>query len=55
MTVPAGAGFAYGYKGFMIDVRGNYTPTYFNNLVTGASSNGTLNTWGVGGQVGFSF
>jgi hypothetical protein len=55
MTVPAGAGFAYGYKGFMIDVRGNYTPTYFNNLLANTSTTGTLNTWGVGGQVGFLF
>jgi hypothetical protein len=55
MTVPVGGGFAYGYKGFLIDARASYTPTYYNNLVVGTSSSGTLNHWGVGGQVGFNF
>jgi hypothetical protein len=56
MTVPVGGGFAYGYKGFLIDARASYTPTYYNNLVTGnTNTSGTLNHWGVGGNVGFNF
>ena len=55
MTVPVGGGFAYGYKGFLIDARANWTPTYYNNLVIGSNNTGTLNHWGVGGQVGFNF
>src|SRR5450631_607647 len=55
MTVPFGAGFAYGYKALMVDVRGTYAATYYNNLLQGTNGSGTLNTWGVGGQVGFSF
>ena len=55
MTVPLGAGFAYGYKALLLDVRGTYSPTYYNNLLQGTNGSGTLNTWGVGGQVGFVF
>jgi OmpA family len=55
MTVPLGVGFAYGYKALLVDVRGTYTATYFNNLLEGTNSSGTLNTWGVGGQIGFGF
>ena len=55
MTVPFGAGFAYGYKGLLLDVRGTYAATYYNNLLQGTNGSGTLNTWGVGGQVGFAF
>jgi len=55
MTVPLGAGFTYGYKALLLDVRGTYSPTYYNNLLAGANGNGTLNTWGVGGSIGFGF
>ena len=55
MTVPLGGGFAYGYKALLLDVRGTYSPTYYNNLLQGTNGSGTLNTWGVGGQVGFVF
>jgi hypothetical protein len=55
MTVPLGAGFTYGYKALLLDVRGTYSPTYYNNLLAGTSGNGTLNTWGVGGSIGFGF
>jgi hypothetical protein len=55
MTVPFGVGFAYGYKALMVDVRGTYAATYYNNLLQGTNGSGTLNTWGVGGQVGFAF
>jgi hypothetical protein len=55
MTVPFGLGFAYGYKALMLDVRGTYAATYYNNLLEGTNGSGTLNTWGVGGSVGFGF
>ena len=55
MTVPFGLGFAYGYKALLVDVRGTYAATYYNNLLQGSNGSGTLNTWGVGGQVGFAF
>jgi hypothetical protein len=56
MTVPIGTGFAYGYKAFMVDARASWTPTYYNNLLLGTTNtSGTLNHWGVGGQVGFAF
>ena len=55
LTVPLGAGFTYGYKALMLDVRGTYSPTYYNNLLQGTNGNGTLNTWGVGGNIGFGF
>ncbi len=55
LTVPFGLGFAYGYKALMLDVRGTYAATYYNNLLQGTNGSGTLNTWGVGGSVGFGF
>jgi hypothetical protein len=55
LTVPLGVGFAYGYKALLLDVRGTYAETYYNNLLQGTTGSGTLNTWGVGGQVGFMF
>ena len=55
MTVPFGVGFAYGYKALMLDVRGTYAATYYNNLLQGTNGSGTLNTWGVGGSIGFGF
>ena len=55
MTVPVGGGFAYGYKGFLVDARANWTPTYYNNLLVNNGNTGTLNHWGVGGNVGFNF
>jgi hypothetical protein len=55
MTVPLGLGFAYGYKALIVDVRATYAPTYYNNLLQASNGSGTLNTWGLGGQVGFAF
>jgi hypothetical protein len=56
MTVPMGGGFAYAYKAFIADVRGGWTPVYYDNLLVGTSNvNGTLNNWNVGSQVGFRF
>jgi hypothetical protein len=55
MTMPFGAGFAWGYAGFIADARFSYTPTYFNNLLQTGSGTGGLNHWGAGGNVGFTF
>ncbi len=55
MTVPLGLGFAYGYKALIVDVRGTWAATYYNNLLQASNGSGTLNTWGLGGQVGFAF
>jgi hypothetical protein len=52
MTMPFGGGLAFGYGGFMADARFTYRKTYYNNLVTGG---GDLDSWGVGGQIGFGF
>jgi outer membrane protein OmpA-like peptidoglycan-associated protein len=55
MNFPVGGGFAYAYKAFIIDARAGWTGTYYQNLLTGADSTGTLDHWNVGGQVGFTF
>ena len=55
MTFPVGGGFAYAYKAFIADARAGWTGTYYQNLLTGADSTGTLDHWNVGGQVGFTF
>jgi hypothetical protein len=51
MTVPWGAGLELGSHGFMADARFTYRHTYFNNLLLGSS----LNSWGIGGQIGFGY
>jgi len=55
MNFPVGGGFAYAYKAFIIDARAGWNGTYYQNLLTGADSTGTLDHWNVGGQVGFTF
>ena len=55
MNVPVGGGLAYAYKAFIVDARAGWTATYYQNLLTGADSQGTLDHWNVGGQVGFTF
>jgi hypothetical protein len=52
MTMPFGGGLAFGHAGFMADARFTYRKTYYNNLMTGG---GNLDSWGVGGQIGFGF
>ena len=52
MTMPVGGGVAFGHRGFMADARFTYRKTYFNDLMAGG---GSLDSWGVGGQMGFGF
>jgi hypothetical protein len=51
MTVPWGAGLEVGYHGLMADARFTYRHTYFDDLAPGSS----LNSWGIGGQIGFGY
>jgi len=51
MTMPFGGGIAFGYGALMADARFTYRKIYNNELVPGRS----LDTWGVGGQIGFGF
>jgi hypothetical protein len=53
LTLPYGGGLEYSYRGFMADARFTYTQTYFNNLTE--TIGGNLNTWGIGGQIGFEY
>jgi hypothetical protein len=53
MTVPLGGGIAFAYEALMLDVRGSWTPTYYNQLYQ--SQSGALDKWGVGGNLGFVF
>jgi hypothetical protein len=56
MTVPFGGGFAYAYKAFIADVRAGWTAVYYDNLMNNIqSTNGALNHWNAGGQIGFMF
>jgi len=56
MTIPAGGGFAYAYKAFIADVRGGWTATFYNDLLTNdVNQSGRLNHWNFGGQAGFMF
>jgi hypothetical protein len=51
MTMPLGGGLTFGHGPVMADARFTYRKIYNNDLVTGRS----LDTWGVGGQIGFGF
>jgi hypothetical protein len=53
MTLPYGGGLEYMYRGFFADARFTYRQTYFNNLTQ--TTGGTLNNWGVGGQIGIEY
>ena len=53
MTMPLGGGLEYAYGPFIADARFTYRYTYRNDLMR--TQGGTLNNWGVGGQVGFAF
>lgn len=53
MTVPVGGGIAFAHRALMVDVRGSWVPTYYNNLLT--TTGGNLNTWGVNGNIGVAF
>jgi peptidoglycan-associated lipoprotein len=55
MNFPVGGGFAYAYKAFIMDVRGGWTGTYYQNLLVGGDRSNTLNHWNVGSQIGFRF
>jgi hypothetical protein len=55
MTFPVGGGLAYAYKAFIMDVRGGWTGTYYQNLLVAGDSSNTLNSWNVGSQIGFMF
>lgn len=52
MAVPLGAGLEYAVGRFMADARFTYRSTYYNDLMR---TGGSLNNWGVGGQIGFAF
>ena len=52
MTLPVGGGLEYAIGRFMADARFTYRATYYNDLMR---NGGNLNSWGFGGQVGFSF
>ena len=53
LTLPFGGGLEYSYRGFIADARYTYQQTYYNNLTQ--TIGGNLNTWGVGGQIGFEY
>jgi hypothetical protein len=55
MTFPVGGGVAYAYKNFIVDARAGWTGTYYQDLLVGADTSGTLDHWNVGGQLGFMF
>jgi hypothetical protein len=54
LTVPAGIGFAAGYKGFIADIRGTYRATFLQGIFP--SQSGTaLSNWDFGGMLGYEF
>ena len=54
LSVPLGAGFTYGYHGFLADLRYTIRPTYDQQILV--TQNGTaLTNWDVGGMIGYEF
>lgn len=58
MTIPLGVGFAVGWGGLTLDLRGTYRQALGSNLLgtqTSSFDNTSLNSWGAGGALGFEF
>jgi hypothetical protein len=56
LTVPYGAGLAFGYNGFFADARFTYRSTFYNDLLRRVDGNGApLDNWSAGAQLGFEF
>ena len=58
MTVPLGVGFAVGFNGLTLDARATYRQAIGSDLLgsSGTSfSDSSLNSWGLGGALGFEF
>jgi hypothetical protein len=57
-TIPVGVGLAAGYRGFMVDARFTYRPTFNSDdtfFGTGAVNNGGLQSWTAGVSLGYEF
>jgi len=52
LVVPAGAGFSFGYMGFIGDVRAAYRPTFEENLF---GQNVGLTNWNAQASIGYEF
>lgn len=63
MEVPVGGGFAWTYRGFMLDVRGEYRRSFFDDMVPEFVVTGNaidtdgagMHRWGAFGSVGYAF
>lgn len=60
LEVPLGIGVAYKHKGFTLDARGEYRPSFYSNLVPDSGTNAfadpaSLDRWGVNANVGVEF
>lgn len=63
MEIPVGAGFAWKYRGFMVDVRGEYRRAFFEDMVpefvdTGIPSDtdgASMHRYGAFGSIGYAF
>jgi len=54
LSVPAGAGFSFGSQALIVDVRGTYRPTYFQQLFI-LQPGTALTNWSVDMTVGYEF
>jgi hypothetical protein len=56
LTVPLGAGVAFGYQGFVADARFTYRPTFDDDRLFPAGDDfADLQNWAVGAMVGYEF
>ncbi len=60
LEVPLGIGVAYKHRGFTIDARGEYRPSFYSNLVPDSGTNAfsdpaSLDRWGVNANLGVEF
>lgn len=60
LEVPLGIGVAYKLRGFTLDARGEYRPSFYSNLVPDSGTNAfsdpaSLDRWGVNANLGVEF
>lgn len=55
MTIPAGAGLAFGYQGFIADARFTYRPALTQPPILALETKPDLTSWTVGANLGWEF
>lgn len=55
LTLPVGAGFAFGYDHLILDGRFTYRPAFNDDLMTAGNSSAGLQNWSAGMTIGYEY